>query len=688
MAVSRKKNATVNNSKRITLPDLIKKGKRSAAPSKPSPMLATLTDQPFDHADWLFELKWDGYRCMAILNENNVQLRSRKNISFNNEYAAIEEALKKLKLKAVIDGEVVVLNEKGHPDFEALQNWGRSPEGHIHFYVFDIIWLNGYDLTDLPLYERKQILKKIITSDSIVRYTESIKEKGISFYELAREKELEGIIAKKKNSLYLPGKRTRDWLKMPVTKRQEFVVGGWVESDSGREFKSLLFGYYKNGKLYYFHHGGGGFKENELPATLKEFKKLEIKRSPFVNDIDYEGVFHFMKPVKVAEFKYTKLTKAGKIRHPAIFMGWRKDKDPKEITLDEPVKINDVATEEAEIKSQKSKVKTQKRQAVARRIKTDPESNWPEIEKIPVSSEQMFEFNRKEVRLCNVEKELWKGITKARLIQYYHSVADYILPHLKNRPLSLHIKHKGPMAPGLYIKDMEGRAPEWAEVFQVKRKHKKPGRRDLIDYLVCNDEATLQWVVNLGCIDINPWTSRTNSDGQPDFIIIDLDPSDDDFSKAIETAKAARSFFNKHKIMGFPKTSGKTGIHLFLPCTGFDFPKARAIAEKICHEIHLLVPEITTTNVTIEQRGNKLYIDPNQNDYADTVASAYSVRPYKLPTVSTPLEWKEINNRLDPKKFTIDTVIKRLKTKGDLFKNVLLEKNRVANAKVLKKFLG
>jgi bifunctional non-homologous end joining protein LigD len=243
------------------------------------------------------------------------------------------------------------------------------------------------------------------------------------------------------------------------------------------------------------------------------------------------------------------------------------------------------------------------------------------------------------------------------------------------------------MAPGLYIKDMEGRAPDWAEIFQVKRKHKKAGRRDLIDYLVCNDEATLQWIVNLGCIDINPWTSRTNSDEQPDFIIIDLDPSDDDFQKAIATAKAAKRFFDKHNIIALPKTSGKTGIHLFLPCKGFNFPQARAIAENICRQIHLLIPDITTTNVTIEQRGNKLYLDPNQNDYADTVACAYSVRPYKLPMVSTPLEWKEINSKLDPQKFTIDSIAKRAKSKGDLFKDVLLEKNRMANAKVLKKFL-
>jgi bifunctional non-homologous end joining protein LigD len=649
-------------------------GKQTAQPRKLPPMLATLTDEPFNNADWLFELKWDGYRCIAYLDNDDVQLRSRKNISFNKEYAEIVSELKSLKLNAILDGEIVVLNEKGHADFEALQNWVRFPEGSIHFYVFDILWLDGYDLTDLPLHQRKEILKQIIPPGSLVRYTGSIDENGISFYELAKENDLEGIIGKRKNSLYMPGKRTKDWLKMPATTRQEFVVGGWVESNSGREFKSLLFGYYKNGKLYYFHHGGGGFRENELPATLKEFKKLEIKKSPFVNDVDYEGVFHWMKPVKVAEFKYSKLTKAGKIRHPAIFMGWRKDKDPEDITLDTPVKKDTV-------------VKSSEKSIPKNSWKTDKESNWPEIEKIRVTSEGAFQFDGKELMLTNVEKELWKGITKAQLIQYYHGVARYILPHLANRPLSLHIKHKGPMAPGLYIKDMEGRQPGWAQIFSVKRKHRKAGRRDMIDYLVCNDEATLQYVVNLGCIDINPWTSQTNSDEQPDFIIIDLDPSDDDFKKAIETARAAKSFFDSRKIIAFPKTSGKTGIHLFIPCNGFNFPQARSIAENICSSIHQLVPSITTTNVTIDQRGTKLYIDPNQNDYADTVASVYSVRPYKYPAVSTPLEWKEINARLDPRKFTMDAVLKRIKLKGDIFRGVLLLKNQKANAKALRELL-
>jgi bifunctional non-homologous end joining protein LigD len=251
----------------------------------------------------------------------------------------------------------------------------------------------------------------------------------------------------------------------------------------------------------------------------------------------------------------------------------------------------------------------------------------------------------------------------------------------------LHVKHIKPTAPGLYIKDMEGRQPDCADIFTVKRKHKKKGKRDVIDYLVCNNEATLLYMVNLGCIDINPWTSKTTNYLYPDFIIIDLDPSDNDFKKVIETAKAAKQVFDKHKLKAFPKLSGKTGIHLYVPCTGFTFPKARVIALHICKEIHELVPEITTTEVTISKRGNKLYIDPNQNDEADTVAAPYSVRPFHHPSVSTPLEWKEINDKLDPLKFDMHNILERIEKKGDLFEGVMDKKTAVKNSATLKYLL-
>ena len=234
---------------------------------------------------------------------------------------------------------------------------------------------------------------------------------------------------------------------------------------------------------------------------------------------------------------------------------------------------------------------------------------------------------------------------------------------------------------------MEGQQPSFSTVFPVTRKHKKEGRRDIIDYLVCQEEATLLFTINLGCIDVNPWTSRITDPHHPDFIVIDLDPSDNVFSKVITTAMAAQTVFKKHDLRAFPKTSGKTGMHLYIPCTGITFKQARMIAEKICEEIHSLVPDVTTSEVSIDRRGNKLYIDPNQNDEADTLAAPYSVRPHYLPTVSTPLEWKEINYDLDPNDFTLFSIQQRVAKKGDLFQKVRDPSLQKKNTKQLLKFL-
>ena len=294
----------------------------------------------------------------------------------------------------------------------------------------------------------------------------------------------------------------------------------------------------------------------------------------------------------------------------------------------------------------------------------------------------------KKVILSNVEKELWKGITKADLVEYYHSVAEYILPYLKDRPESLHLKNINAQAPGFYIKDMEGNQPEWAKVFSTQRKHPKKGKRNTIDYLICDDEATLLYMVNLGCIDMNPWTSRIQHYQQPDFIIIDLDPGVEDFNKVIQTALAGKEIIDKFKLKAFPKTSGKTGMHMYIPCQGFSFVEARKIALNICIKINRLVPDISTIENTISNRGNKVFIDYNQNDEADTVAAPYSVRPAKMPTVSTPLSWKEINKKLDPQLFTIDAILNRLEKKEDLFKDVNAEKIKQHNSTILKKLLS
>jgi len=289
-----------------------------------------------------------------------------------------------------------------------------------------------------------------------------------------------------------------------------------------------------------------------------------------------------------------------------------------------------------------------------------------------------------------VDREIWKGISKADLITYYHRVSEYILPYLKDRPLSLHVKPMNAVAPGFYIKDMEGHQPECAKIFTDERRHPVKGKRAKIDYLVCNNEATLLWMINLGCIDVNPWNSRISTPDMPDFIAIDLDPSDDDDHhtgrpKLIETAMAVKEYCNQRNLVAYVKTSGKTGIHFFIPCSGFNNNVCRKLAEQICTGIQALAPGVSTTENSIHSRGGKVYLDLSQNDYADTLASVYSVRPFRQPGVSAPLEWKEVNAKLDLSAFTIHNILTRISKKCDLFRNISDKKIMYRNNRILAK---
>jgi bifunctional non-homologous end joining protein LigD len=662
--------------KKVSTDDLKKTGIKKAMPQSVKPMLCTLTKEVVPDQDYLYEVKWDGYRIISYIESNKVRMNSRSALDYTKKYPPVAEALKKLSHDAVLDGEVVVFNEKGNPDFDALQTF-NGHDTPINYCVFDVLWLDGYNLMGLPLTDRKAILKELLEGNEVLRFSESFDD-GEALYQQALDLDLEGIVAKRKDSNYVPDARDNRWLKTPTRKRQEFVIGGWADSDKVRSFRSLLFGAYNSrGEFEWIGRSGGGYKQSEMPGILAQLQKLETSKTPFINKVlDTKGAkIHWVKPELVANFEFATWTKTGRIRKPATFLGFRKDKKASQVVREVPLSDE----QEKEIKEKPT---------INEPVEAAGDSNWPKIENKKIQSERDFEFAGHTVTINNIEQELWRGITKARLITYYHSICPYILPHLKDRPLSLHIKQDGANAPGFYIKDMEGHEPDYLDIFSDQRRHKKKGKRNQIDYAVTNNEAALLYLINLGNIDLNPWSSRITNPQEPDFISIDLDPSDEDFEKAIMTAQAAKKVFDRYKLQSFVKTSGKTGIHLFLPCQGFDFPKARKLAEKICGDVAKEVPDIATTEVSIDHRGSKLFVDPSQNDYADTLACAYSVRPYKHPIVSTPLDWKEVKDNLDPKKFTMDTLPERLEKKGDLWADLTDEKIKVANTKNLKILLA
>ena len=318
------------------------KGNKSPIPSSVSPMLCTLTKQPVTDPEYIFEIKWDGYRIVSYVNKGKVRMDSRSALDYTKKYPPVVQALKDLKKDIVLDGEVVVFNKEGLPDFDALQlyNGHNSP---IAYCVFDVLWLDGYNPMHLPLEERKEILKKIVKGNKVLKFSDSFDD-GEGLYQHMLELNLEGIVAKKKNSEYLPGVRSYEWLKIPTRKRQEFVIGGWAESQNGRAFRSLLFGAYEGKKLTWIGRSGGGYKQNEMPGILKQLKAIETDESPFSNPVlDTKGaVIHWVKPELVANFEFATWTKSGRIRKPATFLGFRKDKKPKQVVREIPATVKSV----------------------------------------------------------------------------------------------------------------------------------------------------------------------------------------------------------------------------------------------------------------------------------------------------------------------------------------------------------
>ncbi len=330
-------------------------------PEHIKPMLCTLTKEPMDSDEYLYEIKWDGYRIVSFVKNGKVHMDSRSGLNYTTKYPLIEEALKGIGHDAIIDGEVVVFNEEGKPDFDALQIYNGN-ETPISYAVFDLLWLDGNDLREFPLVDRKELLEKLVSKDKIFRFSESF-DNGPALYEKMLELNLEGIVAKKKDSEYNDGERGFNWLKTPTKKRQEFVIGGWAESDKARSFKSLLFGAYENGKFVWIGRSGGGYKQSEMPGILKKLQSIEIEESPFTNKVlDTKGAkIHWVKPLLVANFEFATWTKTGRIRKPATFLGFRLDKKPKQVVREVPKSTTVIEDAEAVSEVKKTKAKAPKK---------------------------------------------------------------------------------------------------------------------------------------------------------------------------------------------------------------------------------------------------------------------------------------------------------------------------------------
>lgn len=592
---------------------LIKKKSALPQPEFIQPMLATLKESPFDSDEWLFEIKWDGYRAIGIVEKAAVHLYSRNEQSFHSHFPPILEDLSKIKQNVILDGEVVVLDKKGIPSFQLLQNYQRNDEGQLVYMVFDILYLNGEDLMKTPLIERKKILKEILPETSHLHYCDHVLGKGKAFFDVALKAGMEGIIAKKMNSFYQPGTRGRDWFKIKTHSRQEAIICGFTEPKGTREkFGSLILGVYDQNKLRYAGHAGTGFDSLKLNRIYKKLSTLIQKKCPFSN-IPKLSNATWVKPKLVCEVKFAEWTKDGIMRQP-VFIELRDDKKSEEV-----------------------------------------------MKEIPV------EESSNEVKLTHLDKIFWpkEGYTKGDLIEYYRSVASFILPYLKERPESLHRFPNGIDQSPFFQKNVK-HEPEWIRTVEIENSEKT------IRYLIIDDERSLLYAINLGCIELNPFMSRVQSLQYPDYLVIDLDPLDIEFDQVIEVAKGFHHFCKKFNIPSYCKTSGATGLHIYIPTEArYSYEEVRLFGSLLAYHVNQLLPDITSLERSPSKRKKKVYLDILQNNFGQTIASPYSVRPVEGALVSTPLKWSEVKKGLDPSQFNLKTALKRFKKVGDLFKPVL-----------------
>jgi len=666
---TKSKSSNKNNTKsqsRATRDSLIRSGIKKKFPTKVIPMLATLVDKPFDREGWIYEIKWDGYRAIAFMKDGQVELKSRNDKPFNEKFYPVHQALLDWGIEAVIDGEVVVVNEKGLSDFGSLQNWQTEEDGDLMYYIFDVLWLDGYDLTTLPLRDRKIILNAIVPASDIIRKSETFEVSGIDFYEAAKQMGLEGTIAKKIDSPYLPGIRSNDWFKIKTNKGQEVVIGGYtVNENSSKLFSALLVGVFDEGKLVYTGKIGTGFSDKVQRELITKFKPLITKQIPFIHEPDINKPTAFrrnpphatatwLKPKLVCEVSYTELTTDGVMRH-ASFEGLRTDKSPTEIGLEKE-------------KSTEGQLEPSDGKPAVTEASRPNKGNQKWL--TPDEETQVKELSGHTLKFTNLSKLYWPedNITKRDMLNYYYQIAPYILPYLKDRPQSLNRFPNGIHGKSFYQKDVTGKVPDWIKTYKYRSSDEDIDKH----FMLGSDEASVLYMASLGAIELNPWSSRIQKPDHPDWCIIDLDPSTNTFDQVIESALVTKQVLDHLKVDAYCKTSGSTGIHIYIPLGAkYTYEQSKEFARIVVTLVHREIPRFTSIERKVSDRKGKIYLDFLQNRPKATLAAPYSLRPKAGATVSMPLHWAEVKKGLKMKDFNIHNAMERISEMGDIFKPVL-----------------
>ncbi|HEU4822146.1 MAG TPA: non-homologous end-joining DNA ligase [Nitrososphaeraceae archaeon] len=675
---------------------------KSQFPLLVKPMLAQLADKPFDNEDWVFEVKWDGVRAIVLRNKAKgirvIQSRNGKNIThrYPEILKGIDSAITKSHESVVLDGEIVVLNNERIPDFQLHQRrMNVESQRDVEFlsnhtpatyFVFDIIYIDDKNIEELDFVDRRKILDAVIAKNSKrVCISQYFEENGKALFKSVVDRRLEGIIAKYKYGKYRQGVRSSGWLKIKGLLTQDCVVIGYTKGEGNRHdyFGSLILASYEKDKLRFIGHAGSGFGFDSLEQTLRLMQRFRTDRCP-VDLVPYtNGQPIWLRPELVVEVKFSGWTQDMIMRAP-IFLRFRYDKMPNECIIEN--------------------AQRQEQKVTNHILRVGMDKNKHE-EKYNLASDQNF---------SNLDKIFWnangrqEGLTKGDLIEYYDKVGKYILPHLRDRPLSLKRYPDGIRGKSFFHKNWIQEKPDYAKTIQVF----SDSKNDITNYLICNNKETLLWLANLGCIEMHPWYSRvhnfkactnaaTHSDkvpsdeedncglDTPDYIVFDLDPylysgkekegeepeyNTKGFKAAVDVAVDLKDLLDGLHIDSYVKTSGKTGLHVFVPVAPiYTYDQTRTFAEIIGKMLRRRNPDKITMEWTSSNRKGKVFFDYNQNARGKTLASIFSVRPTISATISMPVKWRQLSG-IQPADFTLVNVPDILSTNGDAWSNIYQKK--------------
>jgi bifunctional non-homologous end joining protein LigD len=614
------------------------------------PMTATLADgPPPDEQNWSYELKYDGFRAIVGIVNGDVAMLSRNELDLAPRFPKTYAALKKLKAREmVIDGEVVVLDETGAPRFQLLQ----TGTGRERMIVFDILWLDGEDLRRKTYLERRKILEKTLAkAPAGIAVAQRLAMRGEEALKLSSEGGWEGLIAKRNTSVYEP-RRSKEWLKIKTLNQQEFVIVGWQPSNAtDREIGSLHLGVFDGQELRYAGKVGTGFS-SKLRVWFREELAKDVISKPLVKDAPRDRKAIWVKPRYVAQVAFTEWTDDHRLRHPS-FLGLREDKAVKDVVKETPTKVPRVP--------RSSSGKTQGRGT-------------------PRNSEEP-RGTASRVTLSNPDRLLYPrdGITKQHVADYYAAVAEPMLRALADRPLALEHWNQGIDKPSWFHQNIGKEGADWLTVIETPT---RTTSRKSVKHLVVDSEDALRWLAQMSVLTTHMWSSRGASLESPDWLVFDLDPAKGKgIEQAIDAAIVMRKLLENLELHSVPKTSGKRGIHVFVPLApGYTHEEAADFACSISEAVSAQVPFMTVERSLAKRRG-RLYLDCMQNGYGKTMVAPYSPRAMDGAPVSAPLKWSEITKKLDPLKYTIRTMPGRLGKVGDLFAAVFEKPNTLPKLK-------